>query len=252
MRVLIEPDEAAVARTAANAVAPLVRHATCNLGVATGSSPVPTYRELARRCASGELNFSGVHVFLLDEYAGLPQQHPQSYFSTIRRDFTTAVGIPDDHIHGPDGYAENVFEEAAQYDRHLTEVGGIDVQILGIGRNGHIGFNEPMSSLASRTHVAVLTNQTRQDNSRFFAAIDDVPRRAITQGLATISEARSIVLIATGPAKSSALAAAIEGPLSARCPASVLQLHPNVTIIADEEAAQDLEFADYYRQRSAH
>ena len=233
---------------AADAVAGHVRPGAV-LGLATGSSPLPVYEELLRRRDAGSLSFDGVRAFTLDEYLGLPRSHPQSYHSVIRRDFTDRAGI---EVDGPDGEATDVPAEARRYEDAIAAAGGIDVQLLGIGTDGHIGFNEPGSSLASRTRTKTLTPQTRQDNARFFDSVDDVPVHVLTQGLGTILDARHVVLVATGAAKAAAVAAAVEGPVSAFCPASVLQLHPHVTFVVDSDAATELRLLDYYRFTVAH
>lgn len=223
---------------------------TVNLGLATGSSPMPAYRELVRRHSAEGLSFAGCRAFLLDEYVGLGPQHPQSYHAVIRRALTDQVALTE--VSGPDGLASDIPAEAAAYERSIAAAGGIDVQLLGIGTDGHLGFNEPGSSLASRTRVKTLTAQTRADNARFFGAPEQVPHHVLTQGLGTIGQARHLVLVATGPGKAPAVAAAAEGPVSAFCPASVLQLHPHVTLVVDEEAAGELRLADYYRDAYAH
>ncbi|QDO88226.1 glucosamine-6-phosphate deaminase [Ornithinimicrobium ciconiae] len=213
------------------------------LGLATGSSPEQTYAELVRRHREEGLSFEGVRAFLLDEYVGLGADHPQSYRQVIQQMLTDQVGLD---ITGPDGMARDLLAEAAAYEERIREAGGIDVQLLGIGGDGHLGFNEPGSSLNSRTRVKTLTTRTRRDNARFFAD-DQVPHHVLTQGLATIREARHLVLIATGEGKAAAVAAAVEGPLSAFCPASVLQLHPHVSVVLDRLSAAQLERVDYYR-----
>lgn len=217
------------------------------LGLATGSSPVATYRELIRRHREEGLSFARARAFLLDEYVGLPREHEQSYFRFIRDQFTSHIDIDDATVLSPDGQASDPLAAAQEYDRSIREAGGVDLQILGIGSNGHIGFNEPASSLASRTRVKTLTRRTVEDNARFFETVDEVPVHVITQGLGTIGEARKIVLIATGEGKAEAVAAMVEGPVSAFCPASVLQMHPAVTVVLDESAASRLRDADYYR-----
>jgi glucosamine-6-phosphate deaminase len=247
MDVVIQPDDRACGVAVADVFDRAIRSGAGVLGLATGSSPLSVYRELIRRHSDEGLVFSGLHAFLLDEYVGLPANHPQSYASTIRTEFTDHVDIDPARVHGPDGTSDDVFAAADRYDALITEFGPVDVQLLGIGVNGHIGFNEPGSSLGSRTRPATLTAQTRRDNARFFAASDDVPRHVITQGLGTISAARHLVLIATGEHKAAAVAAAVEGPVSASCPASVLQLHPRVTVVVDEAAAAALANADFYR-----
>lgn len=245
MEVIIKSDEAACGVTVADVFDRAVRSGATTLGLATGSSPLSVYRELIRRHREEGLTFAAVQAFLLDEYVGLPLGHEQSYAQVIRTEFTDHIDIG--RVRGPNGAADDVFAAADAYDASIVEVGPIDVQLLGIGVNGHIGFNEPGSSLGSRTRVTTLTEQTRQDNARFFASIDEVPRHVITQGLGTIRSARHLVLIATGEHKAAAVAAAVEGPLTARCPASVLQLHPRVTVVVDEAAAVRLENAEFYR-----
>ncbi|WP_394938631.1 glucosamine-6-phosphate deaminase [Psychromicrobium sp. YIM B11713] len=217
------------------------------LGLATGSSPLPIYNELARRHDEEGLSFSQAQGFALDEYVGLPAGHPESYREVLRREFTEKVDIDPARVHAPNGAAEDVVAACAAYEAAIKAAGGVDLQILGIGTDGHIGFNEPISSLASRTRIKTLTEQTRQDNARFFDSIDEVPHHVVTQGLGTIMEARHVVLLATGAQKAAAVQALIEGPVAAVCPASVLQLHPHVTVLIDEASAAELKLADYYR-----
>ena len=177
---------------------------------------------------------------LLDEYVGLPSDHPEAYRSFIRRALTDQVDLPPERLFGPDVWAEDLAAACARYERLLADLGGVDVQLLGIGSDGHIGFNEPSSSLGSRTRIKTLTEATRRDNARFFAALDDVPRHVVTQGLATILDARHLLLVATGPGKAAPIARAVEGPLTSMCPASVLQLHPHATVVVDDAAASGL------------
>lgn len=217
------------------------------LGVATGSSPLTTYAELARMVAAGELDFSHASAFALDEYGGLGPDDPRSYAATIREEVTVPLGFDPSRVHVPDGAADDLFAAAESYDVAIREAGGVDVQLLGVGTNGHIGFNEPTSSLASRTRVKVLTEQTRIDNARFFDRLDDVPALCLTQGLGTIMEARSVVVLATGESKAEAIAGIVEGPVTAMCPGSILQWHPATTVIIDEAAASRLRNVDYYR-----
>ena len=247
MEVVIRQHEQQCGVTAAAIFADAVRAGATTLGLATGSSPLSVYRELIRRHRKEGLSFAGVQAFLLDEYVGLPPSHPQSYAHVIRSEFTNHIDIDSRRIHSPNGIADDIFSAATEYDALIAASGPVDVQLLGIGGNGHIGFNEPGSSLGSRTRVKTLTEQTRHDNARFFADIDEVPRHVITQGLGTICDARHLVLIATGDHKAEAVAAAVEGPLTASCPASVLQLHPHVTVVVDEAAAGQLKNADFYR-----
>lgn len=245
MEIIVRDSAAEVAHAAANLVAAQVRPGAV-LGLATGSTPNPTYRELIRRHREEGLSFAGCSAFLLDEYCGLDRSHPQSYHQTIRREFTSHVDIDDAAVHSLDGIAADPERAAAEYETAIQAAGGVDVQILGIGTNGHIAFNEPTSSLRSRTRRIRLSPQTVHDNSRFFTGKSDVPRHALTQGLGTIMEARRIVLIATGTAKAPAVRGLIEGPLRAALPASVLQMHNNTTVILDANAASQLEELDYY------
>lgn len=216
------------------------------LGLATGSSPLPIYAELVRRHREEGLSFAHAKSFTLDEYVGLPEGHPESYQQVIRNELTTLIDIPDKHVYSPDGSMDDVLTAGTRYEAAITAAGGIDVQLLGIGSDGHIAFNEPGSSLQSRTRVKTLMEQTRVDNARFFAGLDDVPFHAVTQGLGTILDARHLVLIASGKAKAEAVLAMVEGGLSANCPASVLQMHPRATVFLDREAASFLKNYQYY------
>jgi glucosamine-6-phosphate deaminase len=252
MEVVIRQHEQQCGVTAAEIFADAVRSGATTLGLATGSSPLSVYRELIRRHRREGLSFAAAQAFLLDEYVGLPPSHPQSYAHVIRTVLTDHIDIDPERVHGPNGVAADIFAAADEYDALIADSGSVDVQLLGIGGNGHIGFNEPGSSLGSRTRVKTLTEQTRHDNARFFSSIDEVPRHVITQGLGTISAARHLVLIATGSHKAQAVAAAAEGPLTASCPASVLQLHPHVTVVVDEAAAAGLKNADFYRYALKH
>ncbi|RZS91724.1 glucosamine-6-phosphate deaminase [Motilibacter rhizosphaerae] len=247
MEIAVVADEQGVGRSAADVLEEALRHGCRRLGLATGSSPLATYAELVRRHREG-LSFAEVDAYLLDEYVGLAPGHPESYARVIRRELTDAIDIDPARVHGPDGTARDPREAAAAYESLLGAVGGVDVQLLGIGTNGHIGFNEPGSSLGSRTRVKTLTLQTRLDNARFFASLGKVPVHVITQGLATISSAGHLLLVASGAHKAAAVAAALEGPVTASCPASVLQLHPHVTVVLDEAAARLLTRLDDYRQ----
>ncbi|WP_018143113.1 glucosamine-6-phosphate deaminase [Alloscardovia criceti] len=228
------------------------------LGLATGSSPLAAYNELAQLVADEHIDVSQVRGFALDEYIGLPLEHPESYRSTINRTVVEPLGlhpervhVPGDSLNGmglndPDA-ASKILAAGPAYDKAIAEAGGIDVQILGIGTDGHVGFNEPGSSLASGTRLKTLTEQTRQDNARFFDNnLDLVPTHCITQGIGTILRARHLVLLAFGEGKADAVQATVEGPVSAMCPASALQLHPHATIIVDQAAASKLTHKDYY------
>ncbi len=215
------------------------------LGVATGSTPLPVYQALAGRLRDRDV--SQVQAFALDEYVGLDPAHRESYRSVITREVVEPLGLDPARVHVPDGSAADAQFAGERYEEAIRGAGGVDLQLLGIGTDGHIGFNEPGSSFASRTRVKTLTEQTREDNARFFDSIDDVPRHCITQGLGTILEARHLVLLAFGESKAEAVAGAVEGPLSAILPGSAIQLHPHATVVVDEAAASKLKLADYYR-----
>ena len=248
MEVVIRPTAADVARVVADAVeAVLARRPGAVLGLATGSSPLATYDELIARHRAGRISFARARAFLLDEYIGLPDGHPQSYRSVIERQFAGQVDFPDGAVQGPDGTAADTPAACAAYEDEIRAAGGVDLQLLGIGGDGHVGFNEPVSSLASRTRVKTLTEETRIDNARFFDDLDEVPRHVLTQGIGTILEARHLVLVATGAAKAEPIRRAVEGPLAAMCPASALQLHPHASVVLDEAAAAELSLAGYYR-----
>ncbi|MCU1441194.1 MAG: glucosamine-6-phosphate deaminase [Rhodoglobus sp.] len=246
--VVIVDSADAAGELAADAIGHLVvGNPDAVLGLATGSTPLTTWRALAAR----DLDLSRVRGFALDEYVGLPPGHPQSYRSVITREVVEPLGLTPSlvRVPGDEGPIEFAGED---YERALVAAGGVDLQVLGIGRTGHIGFNEPGSSFASRTRVKTLTEQTRRDNARFFDSIDDVPMHCITQGLGTILRARHLVLLAFGEAKAEALAGAVEGPVTASLPASAVQLHARVTVIVDEAAASRLAHADYYRYAWEH
>ena len=248
MEVVIVQDAQTGGELIAEAIADLLRHKPdALLGVATGSTPVPVYQALAAKAAAGAVDASGARIAQLDEYVGLPAGHPESYRSVVLREVVEPLGLNERSFLGPDGSAEDVQAACEAYDRALAESGGVDLQLLGIGTDGHIGFNEPCSSLASRTRIKTLTRQTREDNARFFAGLDEVPHHVITQGIGTILEARHLVLLATGEGKADAVALAVEGPVAAMVPASALQLHPHATVVVDEAAAAKLKLADYFR-----
>ncbi|MFG3657650.1 glucosamine-6-phosphate deaminase [Streptomyces sp. NPDC047706] len=253
MEVVIVPDAEAGGELIAEAMAQLLRRKPgALLGVATGSTPLPVYQALAAKVRSGAVDTSRARIAQLDEYVGLPAEHPESYRSVLRREVLEPLGIGMDAFMGPNGTADDITGACAAYDAALTGAGGVDLQLLGIGTDGHIGFNEPCSSLASRTRIKTLTEQTRVDNARFFGGeIDQVPHHVITQGIGTILEARHLVLLATGEGKADAVAATVEGPVAAVCPASALQLHPHATVVVDEAAASKLKLADYFRHTYA-
>ncbi|WP_434596322.1 glucosamine-6-phosphate deaminase [Streptomyces sp. A5-4] len=252
MEVVIVPDAKAGGELIAEAMAGLLgRKPGALLGVATGSTPLPIYQALTAKVRAGAVDASGARICQLDEYVGLPTGHPESYRSVVLREVVEPLGLTEASFMGPDGAAEDVQAACEAYERTLAEAGGVDLQILGIGTDGHIGFNEPCSSLASRTRIKTLTRQTRQDNARFFDSPDEVPHHVITQGIGTILEARHLVLLATGAGKAEAVAQTVEGPVSALVPASALQLHPHATVVIDEAAAAQLKRADYFRDTYA-
>lgn len=244
MKIVVVQDAVAVGEVAAAQIAGGIERGEISvLGVATGSSPTPVYRGLrALRTPA----FARLTAFALDEYVGLPLEHPESYHSVIHREVTVPLGLDPARVHVPDGSAIDLPAACLAYEAAIREAGGIDLQILGIGSDGHIGFNEPTSSLSSRTRVKTLTPSTREDNARFFDSIEQVPVHCVTQGLGTILEARQVLLVAHGEAKAAAVAAAIEGPVSAMCPATVLQFHQRATFVIDRAAASRLTHLDYY------
>lgn len=246
--IIIVPTPADAAALVADHIAGQVeRDPELVLGVATGSSPLPLYAALRERREAGA-DFSRVTAFALDEYVGLPPEHPQSYHAVIHREVTVPLGLDPARVHVPDGAVEGLETAGERYEALIEAVGGVDIQIVGIGASGHIGFNEPGSGFLSRTRVKTLVRQTRIDNARFFDSVDEVPLHCVTQGLGTIMRARHIVMLAFGSGKSDIVARAFEGPVTSSVPASVLQGHPHVTAVLDEEAASSLRFADYYRE----
>lgn len=222
------------------------------LGLATGSTPLPVYAELVRRHREEGLSFARARAFLLDEYVGLAADHPERYRAVIERDLTGQIDIDPTAVVGPDGLADDLAAAGPAYDDAIRAAGGIDLQILGIGVDGHLAFNMPMSSLASRTRLKTLTSRTREDNARFFDGdAGRVPTHCLTQGLGTIMESRHAVMLGFGRAKAQAVRECVEGAVAARWPASVLQLHPHATVVVDAEAASQLAFTDYYRSTYA-
>ncbi len=247
MEIIIKHTDDEVGEYAASLVAQEVSaNPTAVLGVATGSSPESTYRHLASLTAAG-LDVSRVRAFALDEYVGIPLDHPESYHSVIHREIVEKVGLSPTNVRVPNGMADDIVAECVDYERNIKEVGGVDLQILGIGANGHIGFNEPGSSLTSRTRIKTLAPKTVRDNARFFDGDESqVPVHCLTQGIGTIMEARKIVLVAIGSNKAQAVAGLVEGPLGTFCPASILQMHPNVSVVVDDAAAAELKNTEYY------
>ena len=247
MRVIIESDSEAAGRRAARFVADLIRKKpSCVLGLATGSSPLGTYRELIRLHKEEGLDFSLVTTFNLDEYVGLASIHPQSYRQFMQVNLFDHINIRLTSTNVPDGRALDFENHCRQYEQRIHDAGGIDLQILGIGSDGHIAFNEPGSSLGSRTRLKTLASETIRDNARFFGGIEKVPRLAVTMGVGTILESRRCILLAFGEQKAKAVRDSVEGPVTAQVTASALQLHREVIGIFDEPAASLLERRDYY------
>lgn len=242
MRVVVLESSNDVALFSAGRIADALRRGSAGggpavIGTATGSSPLGTYRELAEMVRAEHVNTNGVRLFALDEYVGLDPAHPEGYHAVTHRTVTEPLGIDPALVRVPDGFASDLDAGCAEFERAIAEAGGIDLQLLGIGANGHIAFNEPGSSLDSRTRVAALAAETRDDNARFFASPEQVPTHCVTQGIGTILEARELLLVAHGEGKAAAVAAMIEGPVSSACPASVLQSHPRATVVIDRAAA---------------
>jgi len=241
MEVIVKDDYPQLSRLAAQIIAGLVRRKPqAVLGLATGSTPLGTYKELVRLHKEEGLDFGRVVTFNLDEYVGLPPAHDQSYRHFMDENLFNHIDICRENTNLPDGMAADIPAACRAYEAKIRQSGGIDLQLLGIGANGHIAFNEPGSSLASRTRVETLTEKTRRDNSRFFARMEEVPNYAVTMGIGTIMEARQVMLLASGQAKAEAVAAAVEGPIAAMCPAAALQMHPAAAVIIDRAAAERL------------
>ena len=234
------------ARVVANAVR---RNPALRLGLATGGTMLGMYRELVRLHRDERLDFSRVITFNLDEYLGLASNHPQSFHHFMQTNFFAHVNLAPGNVHIPDGGMKGNYQQyCASYENAIRDCGGIDLQVLGIGRNGHVGFNEPTSSLGSRTRLKVLSKETIEDNRKFFAAEEEIPQCAITMGIGTILEAKRILLLASGSSKAAAIAKAIEGPVTASVTASALQLHSEVTFIVDREAGSQLKQQEYYQR----
>jgi glucosamine-6-phosphate deaminase len=249
MLVVIKKDYAEVSSEAARIVAGAVRaNPKIILGLATGSTPLGLYKELIGLHRAASLDFSQATSFNLDEYLGLPASHPQSFHFFMQQNFFSHVNFPTEKINIPDGTITGDYDRySASYEAAIKVAGGIDLQILGIGRNGHVGFNEPTSSLASRTRLKALSRETIEDNRQFFSNEVEMPKCAITMGIGTILDSRRVLLLASGRSKAAAVAKAIEGPITSSVSASALQMHPDVTFIIDEDAAYSLTQRDYYR-----
>ena len=250
MLVILKRDGEEISLQAAQLIASAIhRKPALVLGLATGGTMVGVYRHLVGLHKQGSLDFSRVVTVNLDEYLGLPAAHSRSFHHFMHENLFAHVNAAPRNIHIPDGTISGNYDQyCASYEDAIRTAGGIDLQLLGIGRNGHIGFNEPTSSLASRTRLKVLSKETLDDNSKFFAPGQESPRCAITMGIGTILEARKVLLLATGTSKAAAVAKSIEGPITSAVSASALQLHPDVTFIIDDAAASQLTQRDYYRR----
>jgi glucosamine-6-phosphate deaminase len=247
MEIIIQPDSQKASRIAANIVARVVREkARPVLGLATGNTPLQVYKDLIQMHREEGLDFSRAKTFNLDEYVGLAADHPSSYHTFMEQHLFGHINIPRENVHIPDGMTKDIPAFCRRYEEDIRAAGGIDVQILGIGTDGHIGFNEPSSSLASRTRIKTLIDQTRKDNAVFFGGEENVPFHCITMGVGTIMDSRMCLLLAFGKKKARAIAATCEGPITAMVPSSVLQMHPQAIIIVDSDAASELKKADYY------
>ena len=237
MQIYRAKDYEDMSKKAANIIASqVVLKPDCVLGLATGSTPIGAYKNLVEKYEQGDLDFSQVTTVNLDEYKGLPRENDQSYYYFMHDNLFDHVNVKPENTHLPDGTKEDANEECARYEELIRSLGGQDLQLLGLGHNGHIGFNEPSDSFAQVTHCIVLTQSTIDANKRFFASEADVPRQAYTMGIGTILQAKKILLVASGEDKAEAVKNTLFGPITPYVPASILQIHPDVTIVADEAA----------------
>ena len=247
MEIIIQPDSQQASQLAARIVARTVHekpHAV--LGLATGNTPLQLYRNLVRMHRESGLDFSDVTSFNLDEYVGIPPAHPSSFHSYMWAHLFSSINMPRERVNIPDGMTADIPAACRKYEQALRSAGGVDIQVLGIGTNGHIGFNEPSSSLSSRTRIKTLTEETRLDAAAAFGGEESVPTHVITMGLGTIMDSKMCLLLAFGKKKARAVALAAEGPITAMVPGSVLQMHPRAILVLDKDAASDLKMADYY------
>jgi glucosamine-6-phosphate deaminase len=248
LEILIHDSPEAGAKVAARVVRKIIQtKVNPVLGLATGGTPLRMYKELIKMNHAGELSLQNCTTFNLDEYGGLPPEDKRSYHYYMMSNLFDKIDINKDNVHLPQGNANDLREACREYEKQIKDAGGIDLQVLGIGANGHIGFNEPTGSFASRTWVKILSEQTIQDNSIYFDKLEEVPRHVVTMGIATIMESRHCMLLANGAKKADAIRRMIEGPVSASCPASILQMHQRVTIVLDDEASYLLTFKDHYK-----
>ena len=242
MRIIVCPDYNAMSRQAANVIAAqVIMKPDCVLGLATGSTPVGAYQQLAKWQQQGDLTFKDVRTVNLDEYRGLPGTHDQSYRYFMNTNLFDHIDIDKENTYVPNGMAEDVDAECAAYDERIQEFGGIDLQLLGIGHDGHIGFNEPADHFSCGTNCVELTDMTIDANARFFANRDDVPRQALTMGMQAIMQAKAVLMVVSGADKAEIIRKSFCGPITPEVPASILQLHPNVTIVGDKAALAGLK-----------
>lgn len=246
MRILVCKDYDEMSQKAAQMIlSQITLKPNCVLGLATGSTPIGMYDNLVRMYQQGMVDFSEVQTFNLDEYLGLSPTNEQSYHYFMNEHLFNHVNIDKNHIHIPNGMADSIEDECRRYDQLIEEAGGIDIQVLGIGNNAHIGFNEPTINFEKGTHIVELDESTREANARFFNHIDEVPERAITMGTGSIFKSRKIMLLATGANKAQAIYDTVHGKVQPEVPASILQFHNDIVLILDEEAAQLLSETDY-------
>lgn len=239
MKVIAVRDYKEMSQTAAKTIIRLVKEKPdAVLGLATGGTVIGVYDELISDYARNETDYGHAHSVNLDEYVGLSSDHPQSYHSYMNEHLFQHINLPPEHCHVPQGDAEDPAQEAKQYDQLIAELDGVDLQLLGIGRNGHIGFNEPGTSFDSHTHLVELTTSTREANARYFTSMNEVPTHAITMGIASILKSKRIVLLVSGEAKAAILAEVLQSDVTTSIPATVLKMHPDVTVIADQDALQ--------------
>jgi glucosamine-6-phosphate deaminase len=248
MEAIIRPTEESAARLVEQIIAGEIRrNPSCVLGLATGRTMEAVYSLLVESHRERDLDFSLCRTFNLDEYVGIKASDPHSYRYYMNERLFSHVNVDLRNTHLPDGMAGDLDEECRDYEEKIRRCGGIDLQVLGIGKAGHIGFNEPISALASRTRVKALSPTTVEQNAGFFGGAENVPHRAITMGVGTILDCRRCILLATGKSKASVIAKAVEGPITSMISATALQLHPHCTVVVDEEAGSRLKAADYYR-----
>lgn len=242
MRIIVAKNYDELSKKAADMVASqLILKPDSVLGLATGGTPVGMYKELVRMYRDGKFSFKDVTTFNLDEYYGLDRDNPQSYYYYMMENLFKHVDIDLNNINIPNGRVENIEKECMEYEEKIEKAGGIDLQVLGIGKNGHIGFNEPDVKFEAKTHLVRLDEDTIRANSRFFNSIDEVPTKAISMGIKTIMHSRKIIMLASGKEKADIIEKMVNGPITPDVPASILQLHPDVTLILDMDAASKLE-----------